>query len=296
MTDVLIYGDTIRHPELRHEVPLTLGDPFLYAEKDGRRHILDHRLRVAAHPGGRRRRGADLAVRARARRAVRVGQEVLGDRPRAGAARSPAHRRHAGGRPAHVSAAARLLPARERRRADAGPRVLRRAQAREERDRARRHPPRPARRRGGNGRRARPLPPRRAVERLARRRRREADVRAREARHPGCVPPERLHGGGVHRLARRAVGDRARHGLGRDQAGRADRDRPLAEGRGDGLLRRHDAHVLHRRDPGRVARLPPPREGVARPLARSSARRRERARSSSPSRASRSSARVTRRC
>ena len=37
MTDVLIYGDTIRHPELRHEVPLTLGDPFLYAEKDGRR-------------------------------------------------------------------------------------------------------------------------------------------------------------------------------------------------------------------------------------------------------------------
>jgi Xaa-Pro aminopeptidase len=40
MTDVLIYGDTIRHPELRHEVPLTLGDPFLYAEQDGRRHIV----------------------------------------------------------------------------------------------------------------------------------------------------------------------------------------------------------------------------------------------------------------
>jgi Xaa-Pro aminopeptidase len=40
VTDVLIYGDTIRHPELRHEVPLTLGDPFLYAEKDGRRHIV----------------------------------------------------------------------------------------------------------------------------------------------------------------------------------------------------------------------------------------------------------------
>jgi Xaa-Pro aminopeptidase len=40
MTDVLIHGDTIRHPELRHEVPLTLGDPFLYAEKDGRRHIV----------------------------------------------------------------------------------------------------------------------------------------------------------------------------------------------------------------------------------------------------------------
>ena len=40
MTDVLIYGDTIRHPELRHEVPLTLGDPFLYAEVDGRQHIV----------------------------------------------------------------------------------------------------------------------------------------------------------------------------------------------------------------------------------------------------------------
>lgn len=40
MTDVLIYGDTMRHPELRHEVPLMLGDPFLYAEKDGRAHIV----------------------------------------------------------------------------------------------------------------------------------------------------------------------------------------------------------------------------------------------------------------
>ena len=40
MADVLIYGDTIRHPELRHEVPLTLGDPFLYAEIDGRKHIV----------------------------------------------------------------------------------------------------------------------------------------------------------------------------------------------------------------------------------------------------------------
>ena len=40
MTDVLIYGDTVRHPELRHEVPLTLGDPFLYAEAGGRNHIV----------------------------------------------------------------------------------------------------------------------------------------------------------------------------------------------------------------------------------------------------------------
>jgi Xaa-Pro aminopeptidase len=40
MKDVLMYGDTMRHPELRHEVPLTLGDPFLYAEKDGRAHLV----------------------------------------------------------------------------------------------------------------------------------------------------------------------------------------------------------------------------------------------------------------
>jgi Xaa-Pro aminopeptidase len=39
MADVLIVGDTVRSPELRHEVPITLGDPFLYAEKDGRRYI-----------------------------------------------------------------------------------------------------------------------------------------------------------------------------------------------------------------------------------------------------------------
>jgi Xaa-Pro aminopeptidase len=40
MTDVLIHGDTVRHPELRHEVPLTLGDAFLYMEKDSRRHLM----------------------------------------------------------------------------------------------------------------------------------------------------------------------------------------------------------------------------------------------------------------
>jgi Xaa-Pro aminopeptidase len=40
MTDVIIHGDTVRHPELRHEVPLSLGDPFLYMEKDGRKHLV----------------------------------------------------------------------------------------------------------------------------------------------------------------------------------------------------------------------------------------------------------------
>jgi Xaa-Pro aminopeptidase len=34
---VLIVGDTVRTPELRHEVPLAITDPFVYAEIDGRR-------------------------------------------------------------------------------------------------------------------------------------------------------------------------------------------------------------------------------------------------------------------
>jgi Xaa-Pro aminopeptidase len=38
--DVLIYADTIRSPELRHELPLAIPDPFLYVERDGRRHVV----------------------------------------------------------------------------------------------------------------------------------------------------------------------------------------------------------------------------------------------------------------
>jgi len=40
MPDVLIIGDTIRSPELRHEVPLPVPDPFLYAEVGGRRSVV----------------------------------------------------------------------------------------------------------------------------------------------------------------------------------------------------------------------------------------------------------------
>src|SRR3954447_8517554 len=39
MPDVLMYADTFRSPELRHEVPLGVPDPFLYAEHDGVKHI-----------------------------------------------------------------------------------------------------------------------------------------------------------------------------------------------------------------------------------------------------------------
>ncbi len=47
VTNVLIYADSIRSPELRHEVPLAIGDPFLYAERNGERHVLTNVLEVA---------------------------------------------------------------------------------------------------------------------------------------------------------------------------------------------------------------------------------------------------------
>jgi len=40
VNDVLIYADTLRSPELRHEVPLSIGDAFLYVEHDGARHLV----------------------------------------------------------------------------------------------------------------------------------------------------------------------------------------------------------------------------------------------------------------
>jgi len=46
MPDVLICGDTLRSPEMRHEVPLGIGDPFLYLESDGRRAVLTNVLEV----------------------------------------------------------------------------------------------------------------------------------------------------------------------------------------------------------------------------------------------------------
>ncbi len=52
--DVVIFGDTLRVPELRHEVPIGIGDPFLYLERDGVKHIVIGSLdlpRVRELPG-----------------------------------------------------------------------------------------------------------------------------------------------------------------------------------------------------------------------------------------------------
>ena len=37
---LLVVGDTVRVPELRHEVPLAISDPILFAEIDGARHVV----------------------------------------------------------------------------------------------------------------------------------------------------------------------------------------------------------------------------------------------------------------
>src|SRR6266508_4330449 len=44
--DVFIYGDTVRSPELRHEVPLAIPDQFLYVEKGDRRAVVIHSLEI----------------------------------------------------------------------------------------------------------------------------------------------------------------------------------------------------------------------------------------------------------
>ena len=56
--DVLIVADTVRSPELRHEVPVAIGDPFLYAEVGGKRSVV-----VSAFEASRvRDLGTDLEV------------------------------------------------------------------------------------------------------------------------------------------------------------------------------------------------------------------------------------------
>jgi len=42
--DVLIYADTERSPAMRHEIPIAIGDPFLYVEREGRRVVLTNTL------------------------------------------------------------------------------------------------------------------------------------------------------------------------------------------------------------------------------------------------------------
>jgi Xaa-Pro aminopeptidase len=49
--DLLIYADTVRSPELRHEVPLAVPDPFLYVERNGSRYAFVGSLEVPRMQG-----------------------------------------------------------------------------------------------------------------------------------------------------------------------------------------------------------------------------------------------------
>ena len=44
--DVLIFADSVISPEMRHEVPVLVPDPFLYAEKDGKRYAVSTAFEV----------------------------------------------------------------------------------------------------------------------------------------------------------------------------------------------------------------------------------------------------------
>jgi Xaa-Pro aminopeptidase len=95
--DVLIHGDTVRSPELRHEVPVAVPDPLLYAERNGSRHVVVSALeyeRVRAVDGleahavedfgidellaqGTQRDEAELEVYVRACRELGIGEALV---------------------------------------------------------------------------------------------------------------------------------------------------------------------------------------------------------------------------
>ncbi|MDP9293569.1 MAG: hypothetical protein M3O90_03945, partial [Actinomycetota bacterium] len=43
----LLYGDTIRYPSMRHEVPLEILDPFLFVARDGDAFVMTSSLEAA---------------------------------------------------------------------------------------------------------------------------------------------------------------------------------------------------------------------------------------------------------
>src|SRR4051794_35309444 len=47
MATILLYGDTVRYPAVRHEIPLEIIDPLLVAIRDGRTSVLTSSLEAA---------------------------------------------------------------------------------------------------------------------------------------------------------------------------------------------------------------------------------------------------------
>ena len=248
--DVLIIGDTMRVPELRHEVPLGIGDPFLYAEKDGNRYVFASSLempRLRELRASRRFRteevGQDellhqgipreqimLELAVRSCRRIELADALV---PRFFPLASADRLRSEG---IELTPDREFFNARRRVKSPAELEGIRRAQKAAEAGMAA------------------------AGELLGRAsangggyRRRAAHVGVDQGRDRLRLRRLRLRVGRVHRLARGAVGDRARGRLRADPAERADRDRPLAAGHGVRLLRRHDPYVRGGRALGRAS-------------------------------------------
>ena len=128
VTDVLIYADTVRSPELRHEIPKLVPDPFLYVERNGDRHIVVSSMEIPVlqdlngfqfHPleefGIDELRRSGIA-------SAEIHDEIA---LRAVRALGVEHRDRAG----ELPGAAGRPAARRRRRGDAGPRDVRPAAA-----------------------------------------------------------------------------------------------------------------------------------------------------------------------
>ena len=126
LMDVLIDADTIRSPELRHEIPTGIVDPFLYGERDGTAFAATSALDAASIAAGAARPSSsstsftDLGLQRPDRRTARVMRRCSRSALRACRAMGITKRR----RPAHVSARDRGAPARRRDRAPRRPRAL----------------------------------------------------------------------------------------------------------------------------------------------------------------------------
>ena len=119
MPDVLIYGDSVRSPELRHEVPALDPGPVPLRREGRRRAVVVSSLEIprVARGGARARghpaRATSASTSSARRKAVRRRSRSSSTRARAGA------RHHGRRRAADVPARARRPPARERHRAAA---------------------------------------------------------------------------------------------------------------------------------------------------------------------------------
>ncbi len=218
MPDVLIVADTIRSPELRHEVPLAVPDPFIYVEREGVKHMVAASMElvrlpavapeIVAHPleelGSDELYARGLAIEEIQLELVLRACRELGVEAAVVPATFPL-------RDADFLRGKGIELTVDQAFFDG-------AQALEERRR---------RSRGSGARSARPRPgwppgstccaaPSRTAR--PRRRRRAADVRADQAPCRARVRRARRCRRGVHRLARRADGRRPRHGLGADRS------------------------------------------------------------------------------